>query len=125
MLAQEKELKQKTKKDKDDEDEIEHKKPFNHIGVNNLINLHQFVDKLIQEKEKEENDIFSLSKKKKKRTKKKPGQAQAFDDSGSQKSGSTNMFQPGAFGSKPQSIKEEQKPERILTSLERKRQDIK
>jgi hypothetical protein len=85
------------------------------------------VDKLIQEKEKEENDIFSLQKKKKKRTKKKTGgMAQAFDDSGSQKSSSTNMFQPNAFGSKPQSIKDtEHKPERILTSLERKRQDIK
>ena len=60
MLAQEKELKSKAKKDKDDEEEIEHKKPFNHIGVKTLINIHQFVDKLIQEKEKEENDIFSL-----------------------------------------------------------------
>ena len=57
--------------------------------------------------------------------KKTGGLAQAFDDSGSQKSSSTNMFQPNAFGSKPQSTKEEQKPERILTSLERKRQEIK
>jgi hypothetical protein len=59
MLAEAKKNQAKTKKDKEDEDEIEHKKPFNHAGVKTLINLHQFVDKLIQEKEKEENDIFT------------------------------------------------------------------
>lgn len=52
---------------------MEAKKPFNHIGVKTLINIHQYVDKLIQEKEKEENDIFSLQKKKKKKIKKKNG----------------------------------------------------
>ena len=58
-----------------------------------MINLHQFVEKLIIDKEKEENDIFSLQKKRKKKLRNKKTLAAAgFDDSGgSQKSGSTNV----------------------------------
>lgn len=47
MVAEEKKNQAKNKKDKEDDDEVEAKKPFNHIGVKTLINMHQFVNKLI------------------------------------------------------------------------------
>lgn len=90
---------QKDKDKKNDEEANEEEdrlKPFNHLGVDTMINLHDHIKELVQQQEKEENNFHRNTVKKKKKTK-KGGQKQSvmlmdFNEQSSMNSSSTHFL---------------------------------
>ena len=85
-MMEELELRKKNKKNDDFDDDHGKNKPFNHVGIRTMINIHEHLEELIKSQYKDQADYLMALKKNQKKSQQKKRKNQtggAFDDASS------------------------------------------